>query len=52
MIFLFMVIQLIDVFNNLDKVFNRCEEMNLVLNSKKCHFMVQERIVLVGTLVL
>ncbi|XP_070010417.1 uncharacterized protein [Nicotiana sylvestris] len=31
---------------NLDKVLARCEETNLVLNWKKCHFMVREGIVL------
>jgi hypothetical protein len=32
--------------HNLDKVLQRCEETNLVLNWEKCHFMVNERIVL------
>ena len=32
--------------NNLEKVFTRCEETNLVLNWEKCHFMVKEGIVL------
>jgi hypothetical protein len=32
--------------HNLDKVMQRCEETNLVLNWKKCHFMVNEKIVL------
>ena len=32
--------------DNLDKVLARCEETNLVLNWKKCHFMVEEGIVL------
>ena len=32
--------------NNLDKVLQRCEETNLVLSWEKCHFMVQEGIVL------
>jgi hypothetical protein len=32
--------------HNLDKVLQRCEETNLVLNWKKCHFMVNEGIVL------
>ena len=27
---------------NLTKVHDRCEEVNLVLNWEKCHFMVQE----------
>jgi len=31
---------------NLSQVLNRCEETNLVLNWEKCHFMVQEGIVL------
>nr|GEV45170.1 reverse transcriptase domain-containing protein [Tanacetum cinerariifolium] len=31
---------------NLDKVLNRCEETNLVLNWEKCHFMCNEGIVL------
>ncbi|XP_070036052.1 uncharacterized mitochondrial protein AtMg00860-like [Nicotiana tomentosiformis] len=31
---------------NLDKVLARCEETNLVLNWEKCHFMVEEGIVL------
>nr|GFA26323.1 reverse transcriptase domain-containing protein [Tanacetum cinerariifolium] len=31
---------------NLDKMLNRCEEMNLVLNWEKCHFMCKEGIVL------
>ncbi|GKB99810.1 reverse transcriptase domain-containing protein [Tanacetum coccineum] len=32
--------------NNLDKMLGRCEETNLVLNWKKCYFMVKECIVL------
>ena len=32
--------------HNLDKVLQRCEETNLVLNWKKCHFMVNEGIFL------
>ncbi|PIN19344.1 DNA-directed DNA polymerase [Handroanthus impetiginosus] len=32
--------------NNLSSVLKRCEETNLILNWKKCHFMVQEGIVL------
>nr|GEV07114.1 DNA-directed DNA polymerase [Tanacetum cinerariifolium]GEY54611.1 DNA-directed DNA polymerase [Tanacetum cinerariifolium] len=31
---------------NLDKILNRCEETNLVLNWEKCHFMCREGIVL------
>lgn len=31
---------------NLDRVLKRCEETNLVLNWEKCHFMVDEGIVL------
>ncbi|KAK1609515.1 hypothetical protein QYE76_033188 [Lolium multiflorum] len=31
---------------NLDKVLQRCEETNLVINWEKCHFMVNEGIVL------
>ena len=33
-------------FHNLNKVLQRCEETNLVLNWEKCHFMVNEGIVL------
>ncbi|KAK1613754.1 hypothetical protein QYE76_019271 [Lolium multiflorum] len=32
--------------HNLDKVIQRCEDTNLVLNWEKCHFMVNEGIVL------
>ena len=32
--------------HNLERVLQRCEETNLVLNWEKCHFMVQEGIVL------
>ncbi|KAL4273203.1 hypothetical protein GQ457_13G016180 [Hibiscus cannabinus] len=32
--------------NNLEKVLKRCKETNLVLNWEKCHFMVDEGIVL------
>jgi hypothetical protein len=39
-----------DYLNNLDKVLQRCEEKDLVLNWEKCHFMVKEGIVL-GNLV-
>ena len=31
---------------NLDKVLQRCQEKDLILNWKKCHFMVHEGIVL------
>ena len=31
---------------NFDKFLQRCEEKHLVLNCKKCHFMVREGIVL------
>ncbi|TYK05725.1 Retrovirus-related Pol polyprotein from transposon 17.6 [Cucumis melo var. makuwa] len=32
--------------NNLEEVLEKCEETRLVLNWKKCHFMVREGIVL------
>ncbi|KAL4379175.1 hypothetical protein GQ457_02G023220 [Hibiscus cannabinus] len=32
--------------NNLEKILKRCKETNLVLNWEKCHFMVDEGIVL------
>ncbi|XP_038896521.1 uncharacterized mitochondrial protein AtMg00860-like [Benincasa hispida] len=32
--------------NNLEKILRRCEETNLVLNWKKCQFMVNKGIVL------
>ena len=32
--------------HNLARMFQRCEEKNLVLNWEKCHFMVREGIVL------
>ena len=35
-----------DCLSNLDRVFQRCEETNLVLNWEKCHFRVNEGIVL------
>jgi len=35
-----------DCLANLDKVLARCEETSLVLNWEKCHFMVEECIVL------
>ncbi|WVZ93574.1 hypothetical protein U9M48_039543 [Paspalum notatum var. saurae] len=31
---------------NLEKVLKRCQEVDLVLNWEKCHFMVRERIIL------
>ena len=31
---------------NLDRVLQRCQEKDLVLNWEKCHFMVREGIVL------
>jgi hypothetical protein len=31
---------------NLDRVLQRCQEKDLVLNWKKCHFMVRDGIVL------
>ena len=33
-------------FDDLDRVLQRCEETNLILNWEKCHFMVNEGIVL------
>ena len=45
-----MISLFIDLFDqclhNLELVFKRCAEKNLTLNWKKCHFMVQHRIVL------
>jgi hypothetical protein len=35
-----------DCLANLNKVLKRCQLADLVLNWEKCHFMVQERIVL------
>jgi len=35
-----------DYLTNLEMVLNKCEEKNLVLNWKKCHFMVTNDIVL------
>ena len=35
-----------DCLSNLDRVLQRCEETNLVLNWEKCHFMVNEGIFL------
>jgi len=32
--------------NNSSKVLQRCKDVNLVLNRKKCHFMVQEGVIL------
>ena len=31
---------------NLCKILQKCEEVNLILNWEKCHFMVQEGVVL------
>ena len=31
--------------NNLSKISQRCENMNLVLNWEKCHFIMQEGVV-------
>ena len=36
----------IDCLENLERVLQRCEEKHLILNWEKCHFMVQEGIVL------
>ena len=35
-----------DYLSNLDRVLQRCEQTNIVLNWEKCHFMVNEGIVL------
>ena len=35
-----------DYLSNLDRVLQRCEQTNLVLNWEKCHFMVSEGIIL------
>jgi hypothetical protein len=35
-----------DCLANLDKVLKRCQMVDLVLNWEKCHFMVQEEIIL------
>ena len=35
-----------DCLNNLSRVLQRCEEVNLVLNWEKCHFMVTKGVVL------
>ena len=35
-----------DCLSNLDRVLQRCEETNLVLNWEKCHYMVNEGIAL------
>ena len=35
-----------DCLSNLDRVLQRCEQINLILNWEKCHFMVNEGIVL------
>ena len=46
MIFLFFGDSFDDCLTNLEKVLNRCEEKNLVLNWEKCHSMVTNSIVL------
>ena len=46
MTFLFMGSLLMIFLSNLDRVLQRCEQTNLVLNWEKCHFMVNEGIVL------
>jgi hypothetical protein len=46
MIFLFLVIHLMIVLTNLEKVLRRCEEKNLVLNWGKYHLMITNDIVL------
>ena len=35
-----------DCLNNLSRVLQRCEEVNLVVNWEKCHFMVNKGVVL------
>ena len=35
-----------DCLGKLDRVLQRCEETNLVLNWEKCHFMINEGIVM------
>ena len=35
-----------DCLHNLENVFNKYKETNLVLNWEKCYFMVQERTIL------
>ena len=35
-----------DCLSNLDRVLQRCKDTNLVLNWEKCHFMVNEGIIL------
>ena len=40
-----MVLLLTIALKNLSKVLQRCEDMNLVLNWEKCHFMVQKGVV-------
>ena len=36
----------VDCLSNLERLLPRCEQTNLVLNWEKCHFMVNEGIVL------
>ena len=35
-----------DCLNNLSKVLQRCEDVNLIFNWEKCHFIVQQVVVL------
>ena len=35
-----------DCLSNLERVLQRCEQTNLVLNWEKCHFMVNKGVVL------
>ena len=37
---------LLIIVGNLSKVLQKCEDMNLVLNWEKCHFIVHEGVVL------
>ena len=46
MIYPFMDLLFDDCLSNLDRVLQRCEEINIVLNWKRCHFMVNEGIAL------
>ena len=40
------IMAIMAIFSNLDRVLQRCEDTSLVLNWEKCHFMVNEGIVL------